>query len=189
MKVMIPGLAGLAVMVVLGGCSDPNELARASLSNEVDTLQLWSLTQGPLSQPTAYSLNARNGVRTWEVGNNFEFAFDENAAGQPVLLPLEVLGLLPTGAVRPGLKPTTLGFDQMTRAPLNDYLGSDTVVVAVGERYFIRTTVSTCSLLGVPLYGKLEILEHDAQAHTLKIRALANQNCGYRGLNLGIPKH
>jgi len=189
MKVMTLAVAGLVTIAVLGACSDPNQLARASLSNEVDTVQLWSLTKGPLAQPTAYSLNARNGVRTWEVGNNFEFAFDEDAAGQPVLLPLEVLGLLPTGAVRPGLKPTSLGFDQMTRAPLNDYLGSDTLFVAVGDRYFLRTTVSTCSLLGVPLYGKLEVLAHDPAAHTLTIRVLANQNCGYRGLNLGIPKH
>jgi len=58
----------------------------------------------------------------------------------------------------------------------------------VGDRFFVRTTVSTCSLLGVPLYGKLEVLELDPTQHTVKVRVLANQNCGYRSLNIGIPK-
>jgi hypothetical protein len=182
-------LAALAVLAGAGGCSDPNVLAKASLTNEVDTLLLWSLTDGPLNQPSAYSLNSRNGVRTWEAGTNFEFAFDETANGAPVLLPIEVLGLLPTGAVKPGLKRSTVTFDQMTKAPLNGYQGSDTIPIAVGDRFFVRTTVSTCSALGVPLYGKIEILALDPVAHTVKLRALADQNCGYRGLNLGIPKH
>ena len=58
----------------------------------------------------------------------------------------------------------------------------------VGDLFFIRTTVSTCSFLGVPLYGKLQVIELDPVAHTVRVQVLANQNCGYRGLNLGIPK-
>jgi hypothetical protein len=179
-----------AFVAIAGACSDPNAIPNASASNEVDTLLLWSLTDGPLTKPTAYSINARNGVRTWEVGSNFEFAFDEDASARPVFLPTDVLGLLGTGALKPGLKRAADGvdFDNMTKAPSNGYVTSDTIPITVGDRFFVRTTVSTCSLLGVPLYGKLEVLELDPTQHTVKVRVLANQNCGYRSLNIGIPK-
>jgi hypothetical protein len=187
MKRSIPLLARTGFIAVLA-CSDPNAIPRASASNEVDTLTLWSLTDGPLTKPTAYSINARNGVRTWEVGNNFEFAFDEDAAGRPVFLPTGVLGLLGSGSLKPGLRRSDVGFDQMTKAPSNGYVVSDTIPIAVDDLFYIRTTVSTCSLLGVPLYGKLQVLALDPVEHTVRFAVLANQNCGYRSLNLGIPK-
>jgi hypothetical protein len=190
MNRLICGVLGAAFIAVAGACSDPNAIPDASASNEVDTLFLWSLTDGPLTEPTAYSINARNGVRTWEVGNNFEFAFDETAGGQPVFLPTGVLDLLGDGSLKPGLKRPAagVGFDQMTKAPSNGYIVADTVPIAVNDLFYIRTTVSTCSLLGVPLYGKLEVLELDQVQHRVRVRVLANQNCGYRGLNPGIPK-
>jgi hypothetical protein len=98
---------------------------------------------------------------------------------------------LGTGALKPGLvrAADNLTFDQMTRAPSNGYIVSDTVPIAVGDRYYVRTTVSTCSVLGVPLYGKLEVLEIDTAQHTVKLQVLANQNCGYRDLTIGLPRH
>ena len=183
----LPGLVVAALLVSLG-CSDPNALLPASLSNTVDTLTLWPLSTGPLNQPTAYSLNSRNGVRTWDLGTDFEFVYDVDAAGRPVFLPIDLLGLLSKNAFKPGLIRATIGFDQMTKAPLNGYVTSDTVPIAVGETYYLRSSVSTCAAIGVPLYGKLEILAIDATTKAVQLRALADQNCGYRGLNLGIPK-
>jgi hypothetical protein len=180
-------LVVLTSFIAVVACSDPNAIPKANVPNEVDTLTLWSLTDGPLTKPTAYSINARNGVRTWEVGNNFEFAFDEDAAGRPVFLPTGLLGLLSSSAFKPGLKPSTVGFDQMTKAPSNGYTVADTIPIAVDDLFFVRTTISTCSLLGVPLYGKLRVLALDPVEHTVQIEVLANQNCGYRSLNLGIP--
>ena len=58
----------------------------------------------------------------------------------------------------------------------------------LGDRFYIRTTVSTCSVLGVPLYGKMEVTAVDQVAHTVTLKVLANQNCGYRSLKTGIPK-
>ncbi len=175
-------------LALAAACSDPNAIPKASLTNEVDTLTLWSLASGPLDKPSAYSLNARSGVRTWEVGTNFEFAFTIDSAGRALLLPLDVLGLASATSLKPGLKPTSLGFDQMKRGALNGYTTADTVVAHVGDRYFLRTGVNTCSIYGVPLYGKLEILAVDTAAGTVELRVLANQNCAYRGLGLGIPK-
>jgi hypothetical protein len=184
------GAAAFAAFVALGACNDPNAIPNASASNVIDTLTLWSLSGGPLTKPSAYSLNARNGVRTWEAGSGFEFAFDEDASGRPFFLPTDVLGLISSTALKPGLKRSTSSFDAMTKAPSNGYIVSDTVPLARFDLFYVRSTISTCSLLGVPLYGKLEVLAVDSVAPgTVTIRVVANQNCGYRGLNLGIPKH
>ncbi len=182
--------AALAAFVALAACSDPNQIANASLTNEVDTVTLYSLSHGTISQPSAYSIASRNGVRTWEAGINFEFVYDVDSTGASVLVPIELLGLLPNGALKPGLKrpDATATFDALTKAPLNGYTTETVVPVAVGDLFYIRSTVSTCSILSVPLYAKVEILSFDTAAKTMVMRVLANQNCGYRGLKLGIPK-
>lgn len=186
----ICGAVVAAFIAVAGACSDPNDISDPTLPNVVDTLSLWSLTDGPLTEPTAYSINSRSGVRTWEVGNDFEFAFDETPAGEPIFLPTNVLGLLSSTSFKPGLKRPGAGvtFDEMVKAPSNGYTVSDTIPIAVGDLFFIRTTISTCSFLGVPLYGKLQVLEIDPVLHTVRVQVLANQNCGYRALKPGLPK-
>jgi hypothetical protein len=169
-------------------CSDPNAIPDPSLTNEVDTLTLWALDGGPLTKPSAYSLNARSGVRTWDVGTNFEFAFTFDPAGRAVLLPLDVLGLASASSLKPGLKPSPLLFDDLKRAPLNGYITSDTVVIAENDVFALRTGVNACATYGVPLYGKLKVIDLDTLAGTLQIAVLANQNCAYRDLVVGLPK-
>ena len=181
-------LLGVIPFVVLAACSDPNQLAKATLENRVDTLTLYSLPTGPLTQPSAYSLGAGTAVRTWQVGSNFEFAYSIDGAGKSVFLTLDVLGLASASSLKPGLIRSTVSFDGMTTAPLNGYLTSDTILVAEQDRFFLRSGLNICTALSVPLYGKLEVLDIDSVAQTVKIRVLADQNCGYRGLGLGIPK-
>jgi hypothetical protein len=181
-------LPALLAFVAAAACSDPNAILPASLSNEVDTLTLWSLEKGPLTKPTAYSLNARNGVRTWEVGTSFEFLFSMDSTGRARFIPLGALGLTGTGSVKPGLLKTTVAFDSIGKAPLNGYLTIDTITIAEHQSYYVRTAVNTCATLGVPLYGKLEIIDIDTAAATVTFRAVGDQNCGYRGLKPGIPK-
>jgi len=182
-------IAALILFVASQACSDPNELPDAVLTNTVDTVTLYSLATGPLAEPTAYSLNGRRGVRTWDAGLNFEFVFTTDAADRGFFLPLDLLGLVPEGAFKPGLQRSTLTFDEMSRAPLNGYLTSDSLELAEHDRFFIRTGINTCSGIGVPLYGKLEVLDIDTALATVTFQVLANQNCGYRGLLVGIPKN
>lgn len=184
----LPIVLGTAAIALLAACGPDNGIPPASLTNIIDTVTMSSLATGPLQAPTAYSLNARSVVRTWDVGTNFEFAYSTDAAGRDLFLPLDVLGLAGSNSLLPGLKFSPIDFDQLTKADGNDYITSDSIVFAVGETYFIRSGINTCSLLGVPLYGKLKVLFIDPAADTVRIEVLANQNCGYRALTLGIPK-
>jgi hypothetical protein len=177
----------MLLLPFLAACNDPNQLPNATILNVMDTVTLWSLEGGPLSQPTAYSLNARRGVRTWESGSGYEFIYSVDSTGRSALLPLRAAGLGNPLSVLPGLKASTDPFDLMTKAPQNNYVTEDTVPIVEGERYYMRTGVNSCASLGVPLYGKLELLDIDTLAQTLTFRVVTDQNCGYRGLRLGIP--
>jgi hypothetical protein len=177
-----------AVLAASAACSDPNALANSAIENALDTNVIYSLATGPLTQPVAYSVNARGAVRIYDVGTNFEFAFSMDSSGKAVFLPLDVLNLAGGSSLKPGLLKSTTSFDAMTKAPQNGYVTSDTIAVAEGERYFIRTGINTCSSLGVPLYAKLEILDLDTASQTVKMQVVANENCGYRSLKLGLPK-
>ena len=55
--------------------------------------------------------------------------------------------------------------------------------VALGERYVVRSRV-TCSI-GVPVYAKIEIIGFEN--NSLVLKRLRNVNCGYRGLEPGLP--
>lgn len=188
-----PHVVAFTVVAVAAACSDPNALPDPSFENAVDTVTLYSLTEGPLAQPSAYSVNSRsNGqkgaVRTWEVGTGFEFAYSTEPDDRALFLPIDVLGLLSEGAFKPGLLQTDRTFDEMTKAPLNGYITSDTIVIAEAARYFVRTGINACAGLGVPLYAKLEVLDIDSVEASVTFRVLSNRNCGYRSLLEGFPK-
>ena len=178
----------LIAFVLVAACSDPNAIPRAYLENDTATVTLASLERGLVTQPTAYSLSLASAVRTWEAGTNFDFVFSMDAQDRTAFLPLASLGLSTTAAVKPGLLKTTTAWDAMTKAPLNGYVTLDSVPIAEQDRFYLRTAVSTCVGLGVPLYGKLQILDIDTAAATVKFLVLSDQNCGYRGLALGVPK-
>ncbi len=184
----LPCALGLAAFVLAAACSDPNALNDPSFANRIDTVTLYSLATGPLAKPAAYSINARAGVRTWEVGTNFEFAFTTDPDERALFLPIGLLGLISPDAFKPGLQRSTSTFDEMGKAPLNGYLTSDTVVVAEQDRFFLRSGINTCAGLGVPLYAKLEVLDIDSVEASVRFRVLTNQNCGYRALLEGFPK-
>jgi hypothetical protein len=176
------GLLPLAVAALVA-CGDSNGLGDAIAVNELDTLTLFALEGTPITTPSAFSIIGV-AVRT-DATTEFEFAFNRLADGRAVFLPRAVLGLPSASGADPGLQPRPESFDAIEEAPSDGYVTDDTVAVAVGERYVVRSRV-VCASLGVPQYGKLEILALEDRAVTF--RALVNNNCGYRGLLPGLPE-
>lgn len=187
MRLSLP-LSTLALAVVLGACSDNTELAPASIPNVVDTIVLGALTSSPISLPSAYSVADGNAVRT-DITAAFDFAYDVDATGRHVFLTLEVMDLSNTSGSGPGLQFTSLPFDEVASAPSNGWITGDTVVVDSGSVVLLRSRI-ICGGLGVPLYGKLEVLAIDDTPgnRTITFQALANENCGYKSLMPGLPR-
>lgn len=182
-------VAALLAFAVVGACSDPNAIPLAGIDNVVTTDTIWSIERGTLQQPTAYSLNRSSTVRTWEVGTDFEFLLSFDSSNTARFIPLGGLGLAASGSVKPGLRrgSASVIFDSMVKAPLNGYLTVDSLVLAEGDRFYVRTAVNTCSLYGVPLYAKVEVVDIDTALANVTFKVLSDQNCGYRGLRPGKP--
>ncbi len=176
--------AGLIAVIALA-CGDPNSLADATVPNADKSVTLFALTGTPIAAPSAYSVGDGVTVRTDQNGA-FDFAFNIDASNQAVMLPLAVLGLGVTGGINAGFLRTDLAYDALLLAPLNGYVTADTVRVALGERYVVRSRV-VCGGLGVPKYGKLEITAIDAVSRSITFRIMTDDNCGYRGLAPGLP--
>jgi hypothetical protein len=181
----IRGLSVLLPLALAAACSDSNSLGDATELNVVDTMTLGSLEGTPISTPSGYRIGT-GPVRTDQTVE-FEFAYNvrqlDDGSFQRVLLPRGALGLSSTDQVNPGLQRRKESFDDITRAQSNGYVSDSAVPIQVGERYLVRSRV-VCNI-GVPLYGKLEILSF--QDSTVTFQVLANQNCGFKDLLPGLP--
>lgn len=186
----IRGLSVLLPLALAAGCSDSNDLGDATEANVVDTMTIGALEGTPISTPSGFRISTASigPVRTDQTVE-FEFAYNirrlEDGSYQRVLLPRAVLGVSATNQVDPGLQRREDSFNDIARAESNGYVTDSAVPVQVGERYLVRSRV-VCSI-GVPLYGKLEILSF--QDSTVTFQVLANQNCGFKDLLPGLPEN
>jgi len=179
--------AFLVLLALAVGCGN-NGLGNAGVENTVDTVLIGALVGTPISVPSAYGISpgVAGPVRTDQT-SAFDFAYNVLADGRRVFLPRAALGL-PSGSAEPGLQLTEDDFDDIDEAPLNGYLTLETNEVAIGQRYIVRSRVA-CTSIGVPLYGKIEILAFDDVDRRVTFRALANTNCGFRSLRPGLPEN
>jgi hypothetical protein len=189
----MPRFLGPICLVALGAaiaCSDANSLGDPTESNAIDTVTLGALEGTPISVASGYNISI-GAVRT-DQSVEFEFAYNvrrlADGSYQRVFLPRSALGLTSTSA-NPGLLRRDQTFDEITRAPSNGYTADSAVPIQLGERYVVRSRVSStvCPALGVPLYGKLEVLSFGDSTVTFKV--LTDLNCGFRDLVPGLPKN
>jgi hypothetical protein len=176
----------LPALLLAAACGDSNGLQDAIFANAVDTVTLGALVGTPIAVPSAFSVTERRAVRSDQT-SAFDFAFNIDADGQLVFLPLSVLGLGSNTTADPGLRVSTLAFADIVQAPSSGYVTQDTVPFTVGDRFVVRSRI-TCGLLGVPQYGKLEVLSLDETERTVSLQVLTNNNCGYKDLTPGIPE-
>jgi hypothetical protein len=183
----IRGLSVLLPLALAAACSDDNGVGDATELNVVDTMTLGSLEGTPISTPSGYRITT-GPVRTDQTVD-FEFAYNirqlTDGSYQRVFLPRAALGLTAVNQADPGLQRREQSFDDITSAPSNGYVTDSAVPIQVGERYLVRSRV-VCTI-GVPYYGKLQILSF--QDSTVTFEVLANQNCGFKDLLPGLPEN
>jgi hypothetical protein len=182
----LPAFPALLAAVVLSGCGDPLSLLPARFENRVDTVAIWAATSTSIDKPSGYVISARTRVRLDQV-SSFDFVYDVDPAGRSVLLPLGALVNTGTAAGVPGFLKTQTAFDNITLAEQIGYITKDTVVVAPGDIFYVRATLDPNCFLGIPYYAKLQVLAIDAAERAVRFRILSNINCGYRGLQPGLP--
>lgn len=173
-------LASLLLAAAAAGCSDDDRLGDPTTPNVVDTITIGALVGTPITTPSGFSV-LTGSVRTDRTAD-FDFAYNISD-GQHVFLPRAVLGIV-SATANPGLQRQEATFDAIEVARSNGYVTEEPVPVAVGDRYVVRSRV-VCSALGVPLYAKIEVIGFED--NLVHLKTLANTNCGYKGLEPGLP--
>ncbi len=177
---LVPAAMGFAL---LAACGDPFGLPPPRVENQVDTITLFALDGTPLSSPSAYHLETLSVVRT-DRSPVFDFAFNVDSLGRPVLLPTGALRLGEASGIR--VMPTP--FDSIKVAPGDGYERTKAVVVGTGTLAVVHSRLTPCTFgTTVFLYAKLQVLAFDAAARRIELQILTNANCGYRGLEPGFP--
>jgi hypothetical protein len=173
------------VLLVLwaAACSDSSG-PTAAVTNVERSEALYSYVGTPVATPSGYSLDGARLVRTDQT-DAFDFVYNLEPDGSRVFIPRGALGIDPDNSVNPGFQARTQSFEAIKAAPGNGYVSNQPVPIAVGERYVVRGRV-TCGI-GVPKYAKLEIASFDDAARTVTFRILVDDNCGFRGLEPGLP--
>jgi hypothetical protein len=174
----------LLALSAAAACGDNTNLPDPTEENVVDTVTVGSLTDTPITTASGFAVGV-GAIRT-DLDPGFDFAYDiqgDPATGTSVFLPRAALGIVSETSAEPGLMRRDEAFDDIEAAPSNGYVTEEAVPVALGERYVVRSRV-TCSI-GVPRYAKVEIIGLEDNSVILKV--LANANCGYRGLQPGLP--
>ena len=180
----------LAVALALAAaCGNPLGLPQPSVDNRTDTVSLYALSGTPVTQASAYVIPFRQVVRTDQSVDGFDFAFDIDTAGRPVLLP--------TGALRlgraSGIQLATIPFDSIRVAPTSRYQLDSAVAVDSGSVAILHSRQLSCSFnIPAVFYAKLHVLAIDTTSgpngRRIDFEILTDINCGYRGLEPGLPR-
>ena len=180
--------AGPAILALftLAACSDANSIPDATFTNVIDTVVVYAISGTEVFRASGYAMTQRSPVRI-DNSTSADFGYDLTPDGRNILLPGAMIGHPGVAGVDPGLQHTDLTFDEIEVAEVNNYKTLDTVAVAAGDVLYLRSRIPSTCFLGVPTYGKIEVLEFDDASRSIKFRVLANLNCGYKALKPGLP--
>jgi len=174
----------LLLLAVGLGCGTESQLAPAQFDNVIDTLVLYALTGTPITTASGFDGVQGRAVRT-DLNLPFDFAVDLDGA-TALVKPAGTLGYAPEA----GVLVSTDTFDAILSAPLEGYAGDTVRVADVGTVFVLRSRSSSelCSLAGaLPRYAKFRVLLIDLVDRAVTFEFLVNRNCGYRGLEPGLP--
>lgn len=175
-------------LALAAACGSPTKLP-AYIENRTDTVSLYALSGTPISTPSSYNIPFRTVVRTDQATQGFDIAFDIDTLRRPVLLPTGAMGL----GLQSGIQRTLHAWDSVTVAPGSGYTSDSAVAVDSNAVMIMHSRPLTCSDGSTTAYfAKLHVLAMDTTSapngRRIDVEILTNINCGYRGLEPGLPK-
>ena len=180
--------AGVIVTFAVA-CSDFTGVP-ASLATLTDSGTVFALNGAPASAPTALHLYTGSRLAA-DASFLFDIAFDIDAGGNPVILPLRTVASGLAGAHTVALQNINQDFSTLEKAPKSGYRADTALVTRVGQTIAIQSLdVNLCgfSVTGSSIYAKLVILSMNPIARTMSIQYTVDPNCGFVSFLPGIPK-
>ena len=182
----IRGLSVLLPLALAAACSDSNGLGDATEVNVVDTVTLGALEGTPISTPSGYRHQHGPGADRPDRGLRVRL---QRPPARRRLLPA---GLPAPRRARADLDQSGRSRPAAPRGELRRHQpaprATATCPIPPSRSSWASDTWSArawSAAIGVPLYGKLEILSF--QDSTVTFQVLADQNCGFKDLLPGLP--
>ena len=190
-------LGSLLLGVALAGCGDPFAVLPATKTNTIDTLDLFAVNGTGLRKPSGYVLAGKVliqiGISPPPVVNAppFDFLFRVDPQAGPQFVPFFAVAPAPVGqssSGHPGLLVTATPFDAITEGQQSGYTVDKPINLRPGLVLLVQSSLPNDCFLGIPYYAKIEVISFDETVRSVKFRILTDNNCGYRGLEPGLPK-
>lgn len=183
-----PVLPLLLSAMALTGCGDELSLLPPRFANQVDTTALWAASLTPVTQPSGFVISAGARVRLDQV-TYFDFYYDISPDGERFFIPFAAVVNTGRTVGNAGFRQElSIPFEDITIAPQDNYISQDTVRFRVGDVFYVRSQIESSCILGIPYYSKIQVLSVDDSARAVSFQVLINANCGYRSLEIGLPK-
>jgi hypothetical protein len=183
-RVVVRGV--LLGAMAASACGDPFQV-KAQFVNEDQPYFVHALTGSALPYATGLLLPGKSVTRV-DGSFSFDVAFDINAQGDVVLLPVRVVGQGAGGSRQVGILKPSGAYDNVLEAPRTGYVYDSVTVVRKGEPAVIQAQAANCGLSLSPfLYARIVVDSVDLPNRAIYGRTTINTNCGFRSLKLGLP--
>jgi hypothetical protein len=184
----LPLFALLAAMCSVAACDDPFKV-KANYENGSQAFQVYALSGTPTNLSSALLLPVRSVTRV-DGSFAFDVAFDINAAGNVVVIPVNVVGQNTAGARPVGIITNIGSYSSILEAPLNGYTFDSVTVVTKGQAFVIKAQETACGASLTPYqYAKAVVDSIDLTKRSILGHATININCGFRSLRDGLPTY
>ncbi|HWC74792.1 MAG TPA: hypothetical protein VG454_12735 [Gemmatimonadales bacterium] len=178
-------MAGIFVASACG--PDLTGLLPAAVENRTDTVTVYAVSGTPVATPSGYIIVSRQVVRI-DQNPQFDFAFDIDSSGRALI---KSTGAMKLGQ-QSGVQITTTPFDSIQIAPTGGYQEDSAVVLNLNTVAILHSRAAQCNYDLQPshhYFAKMHVTAIDTVARSIQFEVLTDVNCGYRGLEPGLPKH
>ncbi len=182
-------LAVVASALGLAACGNPQGIL-AQLPTVADTYTVFALSGTGATLPSGINTYIRAAVRV-DGNANFDVAFDLDASGKVLILPVQKVVNVITGGRSVAIRKVTGTFDQVTSAPTGAY-GDSTIAAVPGDVIVVQALRNgagdACQFDISPyIYAKLGIDSVVTSTRSIFVKAILDPNCGFRSFETGIP--
>jgi hypothetical protein len=183
-RLVVSGL--LLAAATASACSDPFAV-KPQFENADQPYFVHALSGSALPFATGLVLSAKTVTRV-DGSFAFDIAFDINAQGDVVLLPVRTVGQGASGSRQVGILKPGGAYANILEAPKTGYVYDSVTVVRKNEPAVIQAQEPTCSLSLSPyLYARIVVDSVDLPNRAIYGHTTINTNCGFRSLALGLP--
>lgn len=177
----------LATVLVASACEDPFQLRATRPTIDV-SLEAWAMSGTAPTLPSVLLVPVAVMSRP-DAAGSFDLAFDIDANGRVVVLPVgsvvaTLSGSRPIGFLRP-----SQAYDAILEAPSGGYATDSSLVLSAGDSFLVRIPSGFCQFeFRKEIYAKFRLDSIIPAERRMRIAGRINPNCGFRSLQTGIPE-